>query len=261
MTPAAIARAADILRAARAEGRLIDALPADARPATLAEAYAVQARLVERLAQPLAGWFLGCTNVEVQRTLGLDGPYWGRLLEGSVRSSPAAIAVPAAIAPVLEVEIAFRLGRNLPPRPAPYERDEVAAAVATVHLAIEVVIPHFRDWTHAPIAWLVADNGTDGALVTGAGVADWRGLDLAALSVILEVNGRPVRQGRGAAAMGDPLAALTWLANARAAAGDGLETGHLHNTGTLTAMYGARVGDRARAVGGPLGEVSLRLSL
>ena len=39
----------------------------------------------------------------------------------------------------IEAEVAFRLGRDLPPRAAPYTRAEVMAALATAHPAIEVL--------------------------------------------------------------------------------------------------------------------------
>jgi 2-keto-4-pentenoate hydratase len=258
MRPEAVDKAARLLFGARRARRAIPGLPEDCRPTTVDEGYAVQDRLIELLDEPIGGWFCACTNREIQRLLGLDGPYWARLLAAALHESPAVLPAAGFVSIALECEFAFRLARDLPPRAAPYDAEEVAAAVATVHPAIEVVSGHLDDWPTQGIASVIADNGTDGALVFGAGVAGWRELDLAGVPVRLEVNGETVREGLGANVLGDPLAALTWLANARAALGDGLRAGQIHNTGTATSIYWAGPGDDARADFGPLGEVRVR---
>lgn len=260
MDPAAVERAARFLLDLRRSRRLADGLPQHCQPVTVEEAYAVQDRLFELLDEPTGGWFLGCTNPEIQRQLGLDDPYCARLLESSIHTSPAVIDIPSPLSAVLEVEFAFTLGRDLPPRSAPYDEDEVAGAVATVHPAIEVVISYFVDWTNQPITSLVADNGTDGALVYAEGVEDWQGVDLSSLATSLSVNGRDMREGRGANVLNGPLSALMWLANARSRHGDGLHAGQIHNTGSSTSMYFASPGDVAVADFGPLGTVSLEIS-
>jgi len=254
MTPDAIDRAARLLRDARQGRYLLPGLPEDCRPRDLDEAYAVQDRLIELLDAEIGGWYVAATSVEIQDKLGLEGPYWARLLASALHPSPARLPAADFLTITLEVEFAFRLGRDLPPIGRPYRLDEVAAAVATVHPAMEVVSSHFEDWTNLDAPSLIADNGTDGALVYGAGVEDWRRFELKALAVSLSVNDEVVREGVGGRALGDPLAAFAWLANARAARGEGLRAGHIHNTGTCTSMYLASPGDEAVADFGPLGE-------
>ncbi len=260
MSPEAIERAARLLAEARRARRQLPGLPEDCRPRGLDEAYAVQDRLIALLGAEVGGWFAACTNPEMQRKLGLPGPYWARLLADALHPSPALLPAGGALSTDLEVEFAFRLRRDLPARPEPYGEDEVADAVASAHPSIEVVTSHFVDWTNHDIMSLIADNGTDGALVYGEGVDDWRGLDLLGVAVRLDVNGETVRHGVGANALGDPLAALVWLANARAARGEGLSAGHIHNTGTCTAIYPARPGDEAVADFGPLGQARVSFS-
>ncbi len=254
MTPDAIDRAARLLLAARQGRYLLPGLPDDCRPGDLDQAYAVQDRLIELMDTEIGGWFVAATSVEIQDKLGLDGPYWARLLASVLHPSPARLPAADFLTITLEVEFAFRLGRDLPPIGRPYRPGEVADAVATVHPSMEVVSSHFEDWTNHDAPSLVADNGTDGALVYGAGIEDWRGLELKDLAVSLTVNGERVREGVGGNALGDPLAAFTWLANARAARGEGLRAGHIHNTGTCTSMYLAKPGDEAVADFGPLGQ-------
>jgi 2-keto-4-pentenoate hydratase len=258
LTSDAIEEAADILLRARRSGSLIPGLPEHCRPESLADAYAVQDSVFEGLNEAAGGWFVGCSNPEIQEQLGLENPYLARLPASTIYDSPASLDPVRFPTITLEVEFAFRLARDLPPRSNPYSLEEVAAVVGTVHPTIEVVTSHLRDWVRQPIFSLIADNGTDGALVVGAGLDDWRGLDLGAVTAELHVNGKCVRQGDGAKVMGDPLEAMVWLANACRAKGTGLTAGHVHNTGSCTSMYLAQPSDHAVARFTGLGEVEVR---
>lgn len=259
LSPAEIDGAAAILEQARRTNTVIDGLPADVSPRTLADAYAVQDRLVARLGWETRGWFCASTNVEIQRMLSLDEPYCARLLASALKASPATLRQSDYPPIVVESEFAFRLARDLPPRAKPYTRAEVEAAIESVHPSIEVVAGYLRDWPKQNVFAVIADNGTDGALVYGEGVQDWRGIDLSAVEVRLSVNGVEQRRGTGRNILGDPMTAFVWLANARRKAGDGLKAGHIHNTGTATSIMPAGPGDRVLADFGPLGRAELTI--
>ncbi len=261
LTPEQVNYSAELLAEARHRVATIPALPAACRPADLADAYAICDRLDEILGWEVAGWYLGATNVEIQRLLGLDGPYMARLYARLAIASPARLDASAYPPMVLECEFAFRLGRDLPARDTPYDRADVAAAITTVHPSIEVVAGHIADWTEQDVWSVIADNGTDGALVYGEGVTDWRTIDLRGVDVVLRVNGEIVRKGRGEAVLGDPLDAMVWLANARRAAGDGLRAGMICNTGTATSICPVAAGDRAEATFSSLGSTALTVVL
>ena len=261
LTESQIDEAAGILVQARLDNAVVDAIPEACRPESLSDAYAVQDRMIERLGWPTAGWFCACTNTVIQEMLGLDEPYCARLIADYILPSPAVLRAADFPPILLECEFGFRLGRDLPPRGTPYEREEVEDAIESVHPTIEVVAGHLHDWPNQGVFSVIADNGTDGALVVGDGVTDWRALDLVAAPVHLTVNGRLVRQGSGGNVLGDPLAAFVWLANSRAgAAGEGLKAGHIHNTGTATDIYWVEPGDEARVEFGELGEVRLTVA-
>lgn len=232
-----IEAAASLLAKARRTGAVLEAMPDAIRPRDLAEAYAVQDRLIDLLGVRTEGWFCACTNDTVQAMLGLKEPYFARLVEGAVRPSPATFTPSPQQTVALECEFGFRLGEDLPPRATAYTRDDVSAAIVSVHACIEIVAAHLANWTNQPVWSVIADNGTDGALVYGEGVADWQRLYLPALSVTLETNGGTVAEGTGARVLGDPLDAFVWLANALSEKGIGLKAGHIHNTGTATAPY------------------------
>ena len=78
--------------------------------------------------------------------------------------------------------------RDLPPRAAPYSRDEVAAAVDAC-AAIELVTSRYRNSDAASNLEKLADSISNGAFVHAAPPADWRSLELGKLKVTLTVNG------------------------------------------------------------------------
>ena len=149
---------------------------------------------------------------------------------------------------VIECEFAFRLAHDLPARAEPYTREEVAAAVGSVHAAIEVVAGHIDDWINQDVWSVIADNGTDGAVIVGDGTSTGATSTCATVDVTLQRNGELVREGTGADILGDPMTAFAWLANARRAAGDGLTGGMTCNTGTATSICPAEPGDELVAV-------------
>ena len=260
MSPDGARAAAALLLEARRDRRpLLDGLPAPLRPATPDEAYRVQAAFVEVAGAKPLGYKIGCTSALAQRALGVSEPFAGRVLEGGLLESPAAFAPVDHIFHLLEPEFAFRLAVGLPPRSAPYGREEVAAAVDLAYPAIEVVTSAFgAAWSEVGAAPLIADNAAHALLVLGPGRAGWRDLDLAAQRVELSIDGEAVTEGCGADALGHPLAALTWLANDRARRGQGLQAGEVVTTGVVTGLRDLRPGQTALADFGPLGRVELR---
>ena len=72
-------------------------------------------------------------------------------------------------------------------------------------------------------------------------------------------NGELIDSGAGAAALGDPLAVVAWLANTLGDVGIALEPGHLVMTGALHAAVPMAAGDVFRADFDRLGPVTIRV--
>lgn len=241
------------LAQARADGRLIAPLD-DALVADAAAAYRVQRAAVAAFAAPLSGWKLGATGAAAQSFLRLPGPFHAPLLAPFCLASGTRFAPPAGTRGV-EVELAFRLGRDLPARPGGHGVDEVAAAIASLHPALELVgcreDRESLDGLHA-----IADFGVNIAFVSGPQIAGWAELDLPAVTATCRVDGEERAAGAAAVVLGSPLLALAWLTRQGVAlrAGDWVSTGSL--TG-ITPLTGAR---RVTGDFGRLGRVDLQLA-
>jgi 2-keto-4-pentenoate hydratase len=252
--------ASDVLWRHWRAGTVLDALPEACRLETRAEGYAVQALLERRSARPLFGWKIAATSAAGQAHINVDGPLAGRLLAEMVAEDAATLPFGANRMRVAEAEFAFRMGRDLPPRDAAYTMEEVMAAVASLHPAIEVPDSRFADFTRAGAAQLIADNACAHQFVLGPATgADWRGMDLAAHPVRGSVDGA-VAEGRGANALGDPRLALAWLANELSGLGVTLAADQVVTTGTCVVPMPVAPGVQVVADLGILGRTTTRLT-
>ncbi len=253
------------LVAARRPGSTPLASDDAAIPRDLAGAYRVQDAVVRLNAangqgRPW-GWKVAVASPAAQRWHKVAEPVLGRMFAGGLRQSPARLPAGRWRPCLIEPEIAFTLGRDLPPRTRPYGLDEVTAAATTLHPAMEIASSAYGEagWYHAPLCAMVADNSSHAGLVLGEGRRDFAGVDLAALRVEVWVDGRRHGVGSGANAMGDPLRSLAWLANHLARRGQGLRQGEVVTTGLLAPFVDLKPGQRAAAFYGPFG--SCRVSL
>lgn len=227
-------------------------------PATDAQSYAVQAAVIALSGFQPIGFKIGSTSVEAQRLLGTTEPGSCPVLAPHYHESPARVPVFAAHHPAVEGEFAFRLGKDLPARAAPYEYDEVAGAVDAVAGAVEVVGTRLRGGLAGKGRHMVtADCGANIALITGAWHGDWRRLDLPSSPVGIAVNGEAAGRGTGARSLGDPLNVVVWLANQQSAFGNGLGRGMIISSGTCTGIDPVAAGDRVVADFGVLGTVAV----
>ena len=198
----------------------------------MAEGYAAQRALAAASGEPILGWKIAATSTDGQRHINVDGPIAGRLLASRVHHSPCEVTFGANRMAVAEAEFAFVMGSDLPAREDAWSVDEVLAAVATLHPAIELPDSRFADFTRAGSAQLAADNACTHEFVLGpAADTDWRAIDLAAHRVTLSIDGRVATTGAGSDALGDPRAALAWIANNHAAQGAALRAGDIITTG------------------------------
>jgi 2-oxo-3-hexenedioate decarboxylase/2-keto-4-pentenoate hydratase len=268
----AVAGRVEAAAARLAAGRLgrerMGALPPDLRPTDEREAYAVQAALHRRLGA--AGWGavvghkIGCTTAVMQAYLGIATPCAGGVFAPTaVEAIPdGAVTLPhARFARVgVECELAVRLGADLGAAGAPYDASSVASAVATVMPAIEIVDDRWQDYRAVDTPTLIADDFFGAGCVLGPARVDWRGLDLAALTGAMRINGEVVGRGRGADILGHPLAALAWLANAQAARGGELRAGEIVCLGSLVATRWLARGDEASIEIESLGHAAIRFA-
>ena len=249
--------AAELLLKARGDHRRLEKLPPDCTPETVEDGMAIQNALADLWGLEVAGWKVGAASAAAMQMLRTDAPFPGRVFAPYLLDSPASVAAEALHKCAVECEFAFRLGRDLPPRDADYGMDEIRDAVTDAYPAIELVNDYWVDGFALGVAHFVADNGSNGGLVLGPSIGDWRERDLAAAAVTLSIDGEEAASGCGADVLGHPLNTLVWLANDLSRRGIGLDEDAVVTTGTMTGMTPCRPGATALGDFGALGSVQV----
>ncbi len=236
------------------------AIPAESRPATRTEGYAVQSAMAALQPHPVFGWKIAATSAAGQAHIGVDGPLAGRLFTDRVLADGAEVTLDKNLMLVAEIEFAFRFGRTLSPRAQPYSVDEVLDAVTCVHPSIEVPDSRYDDFVTAGAPQLIADNACANLFVLGPRANEWRKFDYVNQAIPVTLNGEPVDAGYGRNVLGDPRVALTWLVNELSSIGIACEQDQVVTTGTCRVPVTVKPGDRIAADFGPLGTVGCRFS-
>ncbi|TCJ18010.1 hydratase [Parasulfuritortus cantonensis] len=183
----------------------IEAVP-DSGPADANQAYAVQRAVWRALAgaQRPSAWKIGAAAPDAE-------PFAAPVLPERLGYSPARLPARLFAGLAVEAEVALRFGRPLPARAEPYSRAEILAAVASAHVAMEIVDSRLADAKAAGPLWRLADNQVNGALVVGSAIPGWRALDWsAARNVRLEADGRQLDRGPGRPPLGELFLCLPW---------------------------------------------------
>jgi 2-keto-4-pentenoate hydratase len=234
----------------------IQNLPEHGRPADRAEGYAIQERLAQLSGQGIIGWKIAATSRAGQAHIAVDGPLAGRLLKERVLKNGATVSLSGNLMLVAEAEFAFRFRRDLEKRKQPYSVSEVLDAIESLHPAIEVPDSRYEDYTVVGAPQLIADNACACWFILGAPAeTNWRELDLVGHQVNGYRNGKSVSSGTGANVLGDPLVALTWIANELTEFGEGLRAGQVVTTGTCITPIPVTPGDHVRMDFGALGSL------
>ena len=245
-------------------GSTLDHLPTAHRPQTRAQGYAAQACLPAAAHRTVVGWKIAATSLAGQKHINVSGPLAGRILSGQVLEAGAVVPATGNRMRVAEPEMAFMMGQDLQTRQTPYTESEVMAAVSGLHVSLEIPNSRFAVFTDAGEAQLLADNACAHRFILGpAAPALWRQLDLSQQRVQAQVvhrNGNVWRrEGSGAAVLGDPRTALTWLVNELSCLGIDLLAGQFVTTGTCMPPIELHEGDSVMADFEALGQISMRL--
>lgn len=204
--------------------------------ASVATGYAVQDLLTRARVEAggrIVGRKIGLTSPAVQAQLGVDQPDFGVLYDDMACRQYEPISHDRLLQPRIEAEVAFVLAADLD---GDVDVAAARAAVAEVVPALEIVDSRVAGWD-ITIVDTIADNASSGLYVLGEPTGPLGERDLTAVQMTMTgAGGTVVSTGSGAACLGDPVAALVWLARTAAALGAPLRAGDLVLSGALGPM-------------------------
>lgn len=205
----------------------------------------------------VVGRKIGLTSQAVQTQLGVTQPDFGVLFADMWCSPDGDVPMSRLLQPKAEAEIAFVLCADLDDETLDIGqvRDAVGYAVA----ALEIVDSRIRDWD-ITITDTVADNASSGMFVLGSKPVKLDEFEPADVEMWLTKDGSVVSTGTGRACLGDPLAAMLWLARTARQYGSPLRAGDVVLSGALGPMIPVSAGSQVLAQISVLGQVSASFS-
>jgi 2-keto-4-pentenoate hydratase len=202
------------------------------------------------------GYKAGLTSAAMQNMFGVDTPDYGPVMASTIRGDGSSVSLDAFIAPKVEAEIVFRLAEPLA-GPGVTVR-QAYAAIGAAMAGLEIVDSRIENW-RIRLADTIADLASNGAAVFGRAVTPSPDLDYRLVGMVFSRNGELVATGAGAAALGDPVAVVAWLANVLGEHGIALEAGQVIMTGALHAAVPLSPGDTFTAEFDRLGSITLHI--
>lgn len=226
-------------------GLRLTRLPPEIEPQDEAEAYAVQSAVLN--GEPVAGWKVAPARDGVIRAAPLAA---SRLL-------PDQAALPAGmVAPLLEVELALRIERDVPAGAAP---EQILASIGDVCMAFEILDSRFTDRKAVPPLQGLADAQSNRAFSAAETGVPWGKVELADVPMAVFCDDTLLQDIPGGATSAQVAEAVVWLAGHAASRGLPLQAGHIIITGSRLGPMPLPKGCQIRATGGGVGEASLHI--
>jgi len=210
---------------------------------TLEDAYAIQLDNVSRkvaAGETVIGMKIGLTSKAMQNLLHVNEPDYGHLTDKMLLLEGEICPMGELIQPKVEGELAFCLKESLC-GPGITIAD-VYHATDWVVPAIEIVDSRIKDWK-ITLCDTIADNGSSAKFVLGSHLTPIEKVDMRLTGMTLEKNGELINSGTCAEVLGNPAAAVAWLANKLSSFGIVLKAGTIVLAGALTAAHPATKDD------------------
>jgi len=241
--------AAAILADRRRSGQPGERLPPDLRPQDAATALAIQAGVTQQLGEGVAAWKCGLPS---------EGrPVLAPIYAASVQRRSPCLAWARGGQVRIEPELAFILGRDLPPRTAPYQPAEIDAAIASTHLALELIDSRYRDPGPADFFENLADGLLNQGLYLGPQVDMEQSRNAGELTLSIRTGAEDSRLLQGRHPAVEPRAPLYWLAEFLRSRGLGLLAGQAVITGSYAGSFDLPVAQEIVMQYGELGRLQL----
>jgi 2-keto-4-pentenoate hydratase len=235
-------------------GRITEAYP----DMTVKDAYEIQLMNVAKktaAGEKVIGLKIGITSRAMMNLLNVSEPDYGHLTEKMLLLEGMPCPINELIQPKVEGELAFCLKKTL--RGPGVTIADVYNATEWVVPAIEIVDSRIKDWKIA-LPDTIADNGSSARFVLGSGMTPVGAVDMRLIGMTLEKNGELVNSGTGAEVMGNPAAAVAWLANKLSGFNIELKEGNIVMSGALTAAQTVKSGDSFTVSFHGMGSVSVK---
>jgi 2-oxo-hept-3-ene-1,7-dioate hydratase len=231
---------------------------------TIEDGYAIQRAWVQlELAdgRTIKGRKIGLTSRAMQLSSQITEPDYAPLMDDMFFDSGSDIPIERFIAPRIEVELAFILGKPL--KGPGITLFDVLSATEYVTPAIEIIDARIEQFDRETkvmrkVFDTISDFAANAGIVLGGRPVRPMDVDLRWVGALLHKNGVIEETGLAAGVLNHPAIGVAWLANKIAPYDEQLNVGDVVLAGSFTRPTPAVRGDSIHADYGPLGSISFR---
>ena len=231
---------------------------------TVDDGYAIQRAWVAlevKDGRTVKGRKIGLTSRAMQQASQIDEPDFAPLMDDMFFAQGTDIPISRFIAPRVEVELAFILGKPLKGPGATLF--DVLSATDYVTPAIEIIDARIEQFDRETkvmrkVFDTISDFAANAGIVLGGRPVKPTEVDLRWVGALLYKNGVIEETGLAAGVLNHPANGVAWLANKIAPFDEQLNVGDVVLAGSFTRPTAARAGDNFHVDYGPLGSVAFR---
>lgn len=223
-------------------------------PATLDDAYAIQAVALSHMRDPIAGWKVGRILPPVSERFGADrlaGPIFASTVFPADDDSRGLVFADGFGA--VEAEFLFRIGTPPAPSQTHFTLEEAASYVDAVHIGIEIASSPFQGINQHGPAVTISDFGNNNGMLIGPAIHDWQSGAYADQRVVTRIDGEEVGVGTASAFANGAIGSVSFLLQNLIARGIAIEAGWWVSTGAVTGVHPCRPGQSVETDFGPYG--------
>jgi len=233
---------------------------------TVADGYAIQrewVRLELNDGRTIRGRKIGLTSRAMQQASQITEPDYAPLMDDMFFEQGSDLPFDRFIAPRVEVELAFVLGRPL--RGPGVTLFDVLSATEYVTPAVEIIDARIEQFDRESKAMrkvydTISDFAANAGIVTGGRPVRPTEVDLRWVGAMLYRNGVIEETGLAAAVLNHPATGVAWLANKIAPHDEQLDAGNIVLAGSFTRPATAARGDCFHVDYGTLGSIAFRFA-
>ena len=233
---------------------------------TVADGYAIQrewVRLELNDGRTIRGRKIGLTSRAMQQASQITEPDYAPLMDDMFFEQGSDLPFDRFIAPRVEVELAFVLGRPL--RGPGVTLFDVLLATEYVTPAVEIIDARIEQFDRESKAMrkvydTISDFAANAGIVTGGRPVRPTEVDLRWVGAMLYRNGVIEETGLAAAVLNHPATGVAWLANKIAPHDEQLDAGNIVLAGSFTRPATAARGDCFHVDYGTLGSIAFRFA-
>ena len=204
------------------------------------------------------GHKIGLTSKAMRDMFSATEPDYGFIFDNWFELEGASVQRSAMNRPLVEVELAFVMGKDL--KGPSINAADVIRATDFILPALEIVDSRYKGRGNNMLVDSISDAATCGFVVLGGNPVKLTDVDVRRLSASLSINGQIMESGSASAVMGNPINAVVWLANKLHEFGVAMQPGDVILSGSFVKAIPFDAGDTILALYDQLGEVTLRVA-